>query len=105
MSPEHTPHKIRPHIAELRDYNQVEAVKLPGHSPGARARQKIHDLCDEIEQPKDVKQSEQRISHRLQRFVLAQTSEHLPRKNREEKKQQDGDFEVVGTRRPHLAEI
>jgi ribosome assembly protein YihI (activator of Der GTPase) len=36
---------------------------------------------------------------------MAQAREHLPRENRQQKKEQHRNFEVVGTRRPNLGEV
>src|SRR5438045_9396464 len=91
--------QISAHVAELRDRYQIETVKLSADHTAARSRSQIQNLSGEIEKPEDVKQTEQRVSHRLQRFVIAQAREHLPAKDRQQKKEQHRHFEVVGTGR------
>src|SRR5207247_10562754 len=97
--------QVCPHVAEFCDRNQIQDIELSCEHATARARRKIDDLRDEIKKPKHVEQTEQGVSHRLQRFVMAQAREHLSRENRQQKKEQHGNFEVVGTRRPNLAEV
>src|SRR6266704_6617759 len=97
--------QIRAHVAEFCDRDQIQDIELSCEHATARARRKIDDLRDEIKKPKHVEQTEQGVSHRLQRFVMAQAREHLPRENRQQKKEQYRNFEVVGTRRPNLGEV
>ncbi len=99
MPPDRAPGKIRAHIAELRDCDQIEAIKLSGHDSRARPRRQIENFGGEIEKPKHIKQPEQRVSHRLQRLVVSQSRKHLPREHRQQKKEQERHFEVVGTGR------
>ena len=58
MPTERTARQIRAHVAELRHRDQIQNVKLAGHDAIGRARRKIKDLGDEIEQPEHVKQTE-----------------------------------------------
>src|SRR6202011_4349956 len=87
--------QVRAHVAEFCHRDQVETVKLSGDRSGARARSEIKNFRVEIEEPENVEQTKQRIGHRLQRLVLAQSGKHLPRKHRQQKKKQDGDLEIV----------
>ena len=79
--------QIRAHVAELRDRNQIETIKLPRYNSAARSRREIENFGGKIEKPEHVKQSEQRVSHRLQRFVVPQTGKHLPAKHRQQEKE------------------
>src|SRR5207302_11439484 len=77
---------IRAHVAELRNHDQIEHIKMPGHVPGGVARKNIDDFRDEIEKPEHVEKSEGRVSHRLQRRIIARALEHLPREDNDQKK-------------------
>src|SRR5204862_1635953 len=86
-------------IAELRDRDEVETIKLSADHAVARARSEIKDFGSEIEKPQHVKQPEQRVSHRLQRLIVSQSGKHLPGKHRQQKKEQQCHFEIVGAGR------
>ena len=105
MLAERAPGQIRAHIAELRDRDEVETIKLSADHAAARARSEIQDFGGEIEEPQHVKQPEQRVSHRLQRLVVSQSREHLPREHGQQKKEQQCHFEVVGAGRPDRGEV
>ena len=92
--------QIRTHVGKFRDGDQIQDVKLPRQMASARSRSQINNLGDEIIEPKNVKQTEQGVSHCLQRFVVTQPRKHLSSENRQQKKEQDGNFEIVGTSRP-----
>src|SRR2546428_12621879 len=87
--------QIRAHVAELRHRDQIQDIKLSGYRTGARARREIKNFRREIEQPKHVKQTEERVSHRLQRLVVPQSLKHLSPEHGEQEKKQDPDFKIV----------
>src|ERR1700730_2956217 len=105
MTPSQTAGQIRTHIAELGDGNKIENVELARDSATGQTRNYVNDFRDEVVKPEHVKQSEDGVSHRPQRCVIAQTLEHLPCENREQKKQQHRHLEVVGLARTDLGEI
>src|SRR2546421_603088 len=50
-------------------------------------------------------QTEQCISHRLQRLIMPQPGKHLPSEHRQQKKEQDSDFEIIGACRSYFGKI
>src|SRR6266536_99637 len=105
MAPNRAAGEVSAHVAEFCDRNQIQDIELARHAASTRARRKINDLCDEVKKPKHIKQAEQGVRHRSQRFGMAQARKHLARENRKQKKEQYRDFEVVGTGRPNLGEV
>src|SRR5439155_5436098 len=53
----------------------------------------------------DIEQTEQRVSHRLQRLVMTQSRKHLSSEHRQQEKKQDGNFEIVGASRPDFGKV
>src|ERR1700682_3475820 len=87
--------QIRAHIAELRDRDEIQNVKLSRDRTRRGPWNHVDDFGDEIVEPENVKQPEDRVSHRPQRRVVAETVEHLPGEYGQQKKEQDRDLEVV----------
>src|SRR6202008_1553204 len=77
MTSDRAPCKICAHVGEFRYRDQGQNIELSSQLARARTRRQIDNFGDEIEKPEHVKQTEQRVGHRLKRFVMAQTSEHL----------------------------
>ena len=105
MPADQTSGDVCAHVAEFRDRDQIQTIKLAGDYTGRGTRRDVNNFRDEIVEPKDIEQTEQRVSHRAQRFVIAQAVEHLPRENRQQKKEQDGDFKIVGARQAVTREV
>src|SRR5436190_23434326 len=61
MTPNQAAGQIRAHIAELRDGDQIEDIKLARHSAGRGARHHVNDLGNKVVKPKDVEQSKDRV--------------------------------------------
>ena len=99
------PGQVSAHIAEFCHRYQKQNVKLAGDDSGARSRREINNFGDEIEEPQHIEQTEQSISHRLQRLVVTQTREHLPGEHRQQKKEQGRDFEIVRSGRTDFGEV
>src|SRR5438094_2855853 len=95
MPPNRAACEVRAHIGKLCDRDQIQDVKLPSQLACARTRSQINDFGDEIVEPKDVKQTKQRVGHRLQWLIVAQTRKHLSPKDRQQKKEQDRNFEII----------
>src|SRR5438093_13641889 len=102
MTPDRAAGQISAHVCKFCDRDQVQDVKLPSQLAAARTRSQINDLGDEVVKRKDIEQTEQRVSHRLQRLVMTQSRKHLSPEHRQQEKKQDGNFETVGASRPHL---
>ena len=96
VTADHAAGEIRAHVAELRDRDEIENVKLPSHRAGRRTRHDVNDLGDEIVKPEDVEQPKDRVGHRPQRRVIAKPVEHLAGEHGQEKKKQDRHLEIVG---------
>src|SRR5438309_5248449 len=105
MPPDRTAGQVRSHVCKFCDRDQIEDVKLSRELAAARTRGQINNFGDEIIKPKNIKQTEQRVSHRLQRFVMSQSRKHLSSENRQQEKKQDSNFEIVGTRGPDFGKV
>ena len=105
MPPDHAAGQVRAHVREFRDRDQIQHVELSRELVCARTRSEINDLGNEIEKPKHVQQTEQCIGHRLQRLIVPQTGEHLPSEHGQQKKEQDGYFEIVRACRSDFGKI
>src|SRR4029077_13162930 len=105
MTPNSAAGQIRPHVGELCHRDQLKDVKMPREFAAARPWSQINDFRDEIKKPKHVKQTEQRVGHRLQRLIVAKPSKELSSKDRQQEKKEDGDFEIVGMRRPDFGKV
>src|SRR6266516_5731340 len=71
----------------------------------ARSGRKINNFCNEIVEPENVKQTEQGVSHRLQRLVVPKARKELSPEHREQEEKEDGNFEIIGMRRPDSRKI
>ena len=89
MPADQAPGQIRAHVAEFGDGDQIQDIKLPTDDSARCAGRKIKNFRREIEKPKHVKQTEQRVSHRSQRFIMPQASEHLTSEHGQQKKKND----------------
>src|SRR5262249_56515024 len=89
MPSNYTPRQICAHVRELGDRDQVQHIELPGELSAARTRSEIHNLGDEIEKPKHIEQTEQRVSHSLQGLVVPQPRKHLSPEYRQQKEKQN----------------
>src|SRR6266540_6034805 len=105
MPPNRAPRQIRPHVRKLRDRDQIQYIELAGELAAARTRSEIHNFGDEIVKPKHVEQTEQCVSHRLQRLVIPKPRKHLPSEYCQQKEKEDSDFEIVGACRSDFGEI
>ena len=65
VSPDGAARQISAHIGKFGHRDQIQNIKLPCYSAGARAWRQINDLRDEIVKPEHVEQTKQRVSHRL----------------------------------------
>src|SRR5437870_8231157 len=58
VPPNNAAGKIGAHVAELRDRDQIKAVKLPHDRTCLRSRYDIKNFGHEIEKPQDIEKSE-----------------------------------------------
>src|SRR6516225_9428174 len=105
MPPNRAPRQIRAHVRKLGNRDQVQHIKLTGELTAARTWSEVYNFSDEIEEPKDIQQTEQRVGHRLQGLVVSKSLEHLPSEYRQQKEEENGDFEIVGTCRSDFGEV
>src|SRR5260370_25299211 len=96
VTPDHAAHQICSHVAELRNDDEIKAIKLSGHQPGTRAGQQVDYLRHEIEKPEHVKQPKERVSHRLKWFVFTKTRKHLAGEDCQQEKKHQCYFEIIG---------
>src|SRR6202011_371240 len=97
--------QVRAHIAEFRDRDQIQNIKLSGDRSPDRSRSEVKYFGREIKKPEHIEQTEQRVSHRLQRLSVPQSREHLPAENRQQEKHHHRDFKIVRAGRTDRGKI